>query len=153
MLNHCRRRGYTARRLRPVPRQRRESACSGCRRGPGRGRRQDIASGEGGAAVIVGSGEGAHDGLAGGIVGGGLGEYVAAAAVAAVTVKAQCITWLAVKALASSLLLSKVYVQAILTSLNVNEPLVPVNLGGIRKGASRTFASGSVKMPLVWVTS
>ncbi len=74
---------------------------------------------------------------------------------AEVAVKAPCITWLAVKGLASSLRLSRVYVQAPLTSSNVNETLVPVNLGGIRKSASRTSASGSVALGTlpVWVTS
>ncbi len=60
----------------------------------------------------------------------------------------------AVKALASSLLLARAYVQT-LTSSNVNEPLVPANSGGIRKSASRTSASGSVALGTlpVWVTS
>ncbi len=71
-----------------------------------------------------------------------------------VAVKAPCLIWLEVKAMASSLLLSRVYVEAPLTSSNVNEPLDSVNLGGIRKIASRTSASGSVApgaLP-VWVT-
>ncbi len=70
-----------------------------------------------------------------------------------VAVKAPCITWLAVKALASSLLLSSVSVQEPLASLKVNEARVPLNFAGLRKTASRASASGSVKAPPVWVTS